>query len=140
MLVVAAERANTATAEAEAARLAGHVVVFYGSAARAAAAVRLKNQVNENAKATAFAGALPEMAHNEVLGWLGSKRHDLPAAAVFLRDKDEPAAKKPSKPTVRPATDADLHDAIKNIDTDDVITNSDIEFIILIIRSHFYIS
>ena len=85
-------RANSATAEAEAARLAGHVVVFYGSAARAAAAVRLKNQVNENAKATAFAGALPEMAHNEVLGWLGSKRHDLPAAAVFLRDKDEPAA------------------------------------------------
>ena len=92
MLVVAAERANTATAEAEAARLAGCVVVFYGSAARAAAAVRLKNQVNENAKATAFAGALPEMAHNEVLGWLGSKRHDVPAAAVFLRDKDEPAA------------------------------------------------
>ena len=92
MLVVAAERANTATAEAEAAQLAGRVVVFYGSAARAAAAVRLKNQVNENAKATAFAGALPEMAHNEVLGWLGSKRHDLPAAAVFLRDRDEPAA------------------------------------------------
>jgi glucose/mannose-6-phosphate isomerase len=92
MLVVAAERANSAAAEAEAARLAGRVVVFYGSAARAAAAVRLKNQVNENAKATAFAGALPEMAHNEVLGWLGSKRHDLPAAAVFLRDKDEPAA------------------------------------------------
>lgn len=92
MLVVAAERANTATAEAEAARLAGRVVVFYGSAARAAAAVRLKNQVNENAKAAAFAGALPEMAHNEVLGWLGSKRHDLPAAAVFLRDTDEPVA------------------------------------------------
>ena len=92
MLVVAAERANSATAEAEAARLAGRVVVFYGSAARAAAAVRLKNQVNENAKATAFAGALPERAHNEVLGWLGSKRHDLPAAAVFLRDTDEPAA------------------------------------------------
>lgn len=92
MLVVSAERANSATAEAEAARLAGRVVVFYGSAARAAAAVRLKNQVNENAKATAFAGSLPEMAHNEVLGWLGSKRHDLPAAAVFLRDRDEPAA------------------------------------------------
>ena len=92
MLVVAAERANAATAKAEAARLAGRVIVFYGSAARAAAALRLKNQVNENAKATAFAGALPEMAHNEVLGWLGSKRHDLPAAAVFLRDKDEPTA------------------------------------------------
>ena len=98
--VVDAERANPAIAEAEAAQLAGQVVVFYGSAARAAAAVRLKNQVNENAKATAFAGALPEMAHNEVLGWLGSHRHDLPAAAVFLRDLAEPAAA------------ADLHDQI----------------------------
>ena len=92
MNAVAVERSNSATAEAEAARLAGRVVVFYGAAARAAAAVRLKNQVNENAKATAFAGALPEMAHNEVLGWLGSKRHALPAAAVFLRDQDESAA------------------------------------------------
>jgi glucose/mannose-6-phosphate isomerase len=110
MLVVAAERANAATAEAEAARLAGRVVVFYGSAARAAAAVRLKNQVNENAKVTAFAGALPEIAHNEVLGWLGSQRHNLPAAAVFLRDKDEPAAA------------ADLHNRIVGLVAGDCST------------------
>ena len=90
--VVETERANAVIAMAEAAQLAGQIVVFYGSAARAAAAVRLKNQVNENAKATAFAGALPEMAHNEVLGWMGSNRHDFPAAAVFLRDVAEPAA------------------------------------------------
>lgn len=97
---VEVERANPVVAEAEAAQLAGQIVVFYGSAARAAAAVRLKNQVNENAKATAFAGSLPEIAHNEVLGWLGSNRHNMPVAAVFLRDPAEPA----------PA--ADLHDRI----------------------------
>jgi glucose/mannose-6-phosphate isomerase len=33
------------------------------------AATRWKNQVNENAKAPAFAGAIPELCHNEVVGW-----------------------------------------------------------------------
>jgi glucose/mannose-6-phosphate isomerase len=35
----------------------------------AVAALRWKNQVNENAKAPAFAAALPELCHNEVCGW-----------------------------------------------------------------------
>ncbi len=56
---------------------------------RAAVAVRLKNQLNENAKATAFAGSLPEIAHNEVLGWMGTARAGSRAAAVFLRDPEE---------------------------------------------------
>jgi glucose/mannose-6-phosphate isomerase len=33
------------------------------------AAQRWKNQVNENAKAPAFAATIPEMCHNEVCGW-----------------------------------------------------------------------
>lgn len=74
--------------------LAGLPIVFYGSGMRAAAGVRIKNQVNENAKAAAWAGAVPEIAHNEVLGWLGSTRHDRPFAAVFLRDDAESAGVK----------------------------------------------
>jgi len=35
----------------------------------AAAALRWKAQVNENAKAPAFVAAIPEMCHNEVCGW-----------------------------------------------------------------------
>jgi glucose/mannose-6-phosphate isomerase len=35
----------------------------------AVAALRWKNQVNENAKAPAFAGAVPELCHNEICGW-----------------------------------------------------------------------
>ncbi len=107
---VAAERADGSAARQDAERLAGRVIVLYGSAARAAAAVRLKNQLNENAKATAFAGALPEIAHNEVLGWLGTARHGLPCAAVFLRDQDEPPAA------------AALHDRIQSLVAGDVDT------------------
>ena len=107
---VAAEQADPAAARAEAERLAGHAVVLYGSGARAAAAVRLKNQVNENAKAAAWAAAMPEMAHNEILGWIGCARHGIPAAAVFLRDVDEGAA--PSA----------LHDRLRDLVVGDVPT------------------
>lgn len=69
--------------------LAGRPIVFYGAGVRAAAAVRLKNQVNENAKVAAWAGAVPEIAHNEVLGWLGSSRHNVELAVVMLRDESE---------------------------------------------------
>jgi glucose/mannose-6-phosphate isomerase len=73
-----------------AARLAGGVTVLYGSGMRAAVAVRLKNQLNENAKVAAFAGAVPEIAHNEILAWLQTPRATQRHTAVFLRDPAEP--------------------------------------------------
>jgi glucose/mannose-6-phosphate isomerase len=76
-------------ARAAAGRLAGRAIVLYGGAVRATVAVRLKNQLNENAKVAAFAGSVPEVAHNEILGWLQARRLALPIAAVFLRDADE---------------------------------------------------
>ena len=76
-------------ARAIAHRLAGHVTVLYGSGMRAAIAVRLKNQINENAKMAAFAGAVPEIAHNEILGWLQATRTSQQHVAVFLRDAAE---------------------------------------------------
>jgi glucose/mannose-6-phosphate isomerase len=44
-------------------------IAYGGDALGAVAAYRFKCQVNENAKAPAFAGALPEMCHNEICGW-----------------------------------------------------------------------
>ena len=36
------------------------------------AAARWKTQINENAKVPAFASSLPELDHNEVVGWTGA--------------------------------------------------------------------
>lgn len=44
-------------------------VAYGGDAIGAVAAYRFKCQVNENAKAPAFCGPLPEMCHNEICGW-----------------------------------------------------------------------
>jgi glucose/mannose-6-phosphate isomerase len=44
--------------------------IIYGTGAvGGVAAVRWKNQVNENAKAPAFAHTHPELCHNEICGW-----------------------------------------------------------------------
>jgi glucose/mannose-6-phosphate isomerase len=49
--------------------LAGSVPVVYGAEATAALAYRWKCQFNENAELPAFASVLPELSHNEVVGW-----------------------------------------------------------------------
>jgi glucose/mannose-6-phosphate isomerase len=58
-----------------------------GSGPTAPVAYRWKTQINENAKRPAFAHELPELDHNEIVGWQGAK--DLGRfAAVFLDDSD----------------------------------------------------
>jgi glucose/mannose-6-phosphate isomerase len=44
-------------------------IAYGGGALGAVAALRFKNQVNENAKCPAFAASHPELCHNEVCGW-----------------------------------------------------------------------
>jgi glucose/mannose-6-phosphate isomerase len=66
-------------------RLHGTVPVIAGIELGAAAAYRWKCQINENSGLLAFAGALPELDHNEVVGW-PSARELGRFAAVFLQD------------------------------------------------------
>lgn len=66
-----------------AAQLAGTIPVVYGAGLAAAAAIRMKNQLNENAKLAAFAGAVPEICHNELEGW-STGRQMAPFSAVLL--------------------------------------------------------
>jgi glucose/mannose-6-phosphate isomerase len=59
-----------ASAEVLARRVGRTIPLVYGGGPiGAVAAVRWKNQVNENAKAPAFAHRLPELCHNEAAGW-----------------------------------------------------------------------
>jgi glucose/mannose-6-phosphate isomerase len=66
-------------------RLDGAVPVIAGAGAAAAAAYRWKCQVNENAGLPAFASAMPELCHNEVVGWPAAQSLGR-FAAVFLDD------------------------------------------------------
>jgi glucose/mannose-6-phosphate isomerase len=73
---------------------AGSIPVIFGSQAeRGVVAYRWKTQINENAKAFAGWGVLPELDHNEVVGWSGhgvQARPEHSLSVVFLRDDREP--------------------------------------------------
>jgi glucose/mannose-6-phosphate isomerase len=67
--------------------LHGTTVQIAGAGLTAPIAYRWKTQINENASAPAFASELPELDHNEIVGWEGAP--DLGRfSAVFLDDCD----------------------------------------------------
>ncbi len=67
--------------------LYGRVAQISGAGLTTPIAYRWKTQINENAKAPAFASELPELDHNEICGWEGAS--DLgPFTSVFLDDSD----------------------------------------------------
>jgi glucose/mannose-6-phosphate isomerase len=66
--------------------LHGRQLVVYGAGSTVSAAKRWKGQVNENAKAPAFWNELPELDHNELMGWTSLPGITEKTLAVFLND------------------------------------------------------
>ena len=58
-----------------------------GSGLTAPIAYRWKTQINENAKMPAFSHEVPELDHNEIMGWQAAGEMG-PFSAVFLDDSD----------------------------------------------------
>jgi len=79
------EGAEDGEAKALAGRLDGTVPVIAGAELAAPAAYRWKCQINENAGLPAFASPLPELCHNEVVGWPAARELGR-FSAVFLAD------------------------------------------------------
>jgi glucose/mannose-6-phosphate isomerase len=64
----------------------GKIPVIYTTDRMESVAVRLRQQINENSKALCWHHVIPEMNHNELVGWT-EKNNDL--AVIFLRNKDD---------------------------------------------------
>jgi len=67
--------------------LHGTIAQISGAELTAPVAYRWKTQFNENAKVPAAASELPELCHNELVGWEGAKSLGQ-FSAVFLDDSD----------------------------------------------------
>lgn len=77
-------------AKAMAASLAGKVVAIYGSSGvMEPVALRWRTQIEENAKNLAFHQALPEMNHNELVGWVHPGPVLRKIGVVMLRDEGD---------------------------------------------------
>lgn len=66
--------------------LFGKRPVIYSEASTEAVAIRFRQQVNENSKELCWHHAIPEMNHNELVGWAGG---DKSLAVVIFRHKDD---------------------------------------------------
>jgi glucose/mannose-6-phosphate isomerase len=71
-----------------AAELDGTVPTVYGWDLTEPVAYRWKTQINENAKQHAFTHSLPELDHNEIVGW-APPTNGARFSAVFLEDCDQ---------------------------------------------------
>jgi glucose/mannose-6-phosphate isomerase len=67
--------------------LHGTVPQIAGAGLTAPIAYRWKTQINENAKTPCFSHELPELDHNEIVGWQGARELGR-FSAVFLDDSD----------------------------------------------------
>ena len=67
--------------------LADSTPLLYGAGLTAPIAYRWKTQMNECSKLHAFANLLPELDHNEIVGWGGAVEGAF--GAVFLSDRDQ---------------------------------------------------
>jgi glucose/mannose-6-phosphate isomerase len=67
--------------------LLGTIPVVAGAGLTTPIAYRWKTQINENAKLPCFTHELPELDHNELVGWEGARELGR-FAAVFLDDSD----------------------------------------------------
>jgi len=77
-------------AEELARRLHGSVPVIAGCGLTGPVAYRWKCEINEMAKWPAFSHQMPELDHNEILGWEGAGSDGATGfSAVFLTDRDQ---------------------------------------------------
>ncbi len=67
--------------------LLGTTPVVVGAGLTTPIAYRWKTQINENAKQPSFSNELPELDHNEIVGWEGARELGR-FSAVFLDDSD----------------------------------------------------
>lgn len=67
-------------------KLAGKTPIIYAGPDFEGVAVRFRQQINENGKMLAWHHVIPEMNHNELVGW---RDKDKSRAVVFLRDEKD---------------------------------------------------
>jgi glucose/mannose-6-phosphate isomerase len=81
------DAAEDSLAKTVARGLVGTTPVIAGAGLTNPIAYRWKTQINENAKQPAFSNELPELDHNEIVGWAGAPGLGR-FSAVFLDDSD----------------------------------------------------
>lgn len=73
-------------AKALAKKILGKLPIIYSSATYEGVAIRFRQQLNENSKMLCWHGAIPEMNHNELVGWRDEAKDKV---VLILRNEDD---------------------------------------------------
>lgn len=85
-LLDAEEEATQKAAKEIAQKLTGKIPVIYSDAKFEGVSIRFRQQINENAKTLCWHHVVPEMNHNELVGW---RERNENMAVVFLRNNKD---------------------------------------------------
>lgn len=69
-------------------QIIGFIPVIYSSEFLTSTVYRFKCQLNENSKLHAFHNTIPEMNHNEIIGWESFKEKQFHNKVIYLFDKE----------------------------------------------------
>jgi len=103
--------------------MSGHVPAVYAPRTVRSVALRWQNQVNENAKMVAFSGEIPEMDHNQLVGWLegGTGCHCRP---VILMPADmRPTVRRMAEVTLQMLNERGLEPVFVTLPGNDLLGN-----------------
>ena len=85
-LIDSEEKNIIAEATSIAAKIKGKIPVIYATTYNEGIAIRFRQQLNENSKILCWHQIVPEMNHNELVGW--TEKHD-DLSVLFFLDKDD---------------------------------------------------
>ena len=80
------EKDTQKKAMAIAKKIFGKLPIVYSSSTFEGMAIRFRQQLNENSKMLSWHGAIPEMNHNELVGWRDAADDKV---VILLRNKDD---------------------------------------------------
>jgi len=103
--------------------MAGHVPAVYAPRTVRSVALRWQGQVNENAKMVAFSGEIPEMDHNQLVGWLegGTGCHCRPV--VLMPAEMRPTVRRMAEVTLQMLNERGLDPVMVALPGNDLMGN-----------------
>lgn len=93
-------------------KLEGKIPVIYSEPSFEGVCVRFRQQVNENSKRLAWHATIPEMNHNEIVGW----RRDYPELAILFFRSSEDYYRNQKREEYLKKVINDYNDSVINID------------------------
>jgi glucose/mannose-6-phosphate isomerase len=86
----------------------GQVTAIYSPRQVRSVAIRWQNQFNENSKVVAFSGEMPEMNHNQLVGWLEGGKNCSCRPVFLLASDTHPTVRKMTEVTLQMFNERDL--------------------------------